>query len=787
MDYLEGTIKTITFYNEDNAFAILKVSVDAASTAPTLFDVEGEIHALKGHLPNPKKGERYRFYGQFESHPKYGEQFSFKQVEVLETASEEGIVDYLSSDLFKGIGEKTAQKVVDHLGSKAIETITQDPSTLARIPGLSKKNRTILKEGIMEHKASEQTLIKLYEYGVTPRLAKRLLDAYGPETLSVVRNNPYQLIDDIDGIGFERADIIAKKLGFTDADPLRIRAMVMYLFNYIVHAKGHTHIGSETFFTVCLERLNKNASLIESDALQTIISELLQEGKLLKVNAFYTTPKLNDQEQTIADEVLKRNARAHLSDQKAILDAIGTFELSEDITYTSKQREAIKTAMNQQMLIITGGPGTGKTTIVKGLVDVYKRVHKAFSEGEIHLIAPTGRAAKRMEAATNHEASTIHRFLGYGYDGLFAHGPNNKKSGSLFIIDETSMLDTALAAQLLGAIPQNGRIIMVGDDAQIPSVGAGQVLKDLIDSDAVRVVTLTDVHRQARESNIIHLAQNVREGSLPHDLLEPYTDRYVVPLEESTFHARLKSMIDHFMDKGYSLFEDIQVLIPMYKGESGIHATNRFLQSTYNDQSTRSVEYGEMVFKVHDKVLQLRNRIEDGVMNGDQGRIVGIEGDSSVIVDFDGKEVTYTKQSLDQLSLSYAMSVHKAQGSEYKVVIVPIFRRYAIMLRRKLIYTAITRSEEALVIAGEIDWLQYAVEQTEDQRVTGIKEKLNPSPSRAQIIEGRMHEVESTPASSEKTTSVRIDDALSAFDTLGEALDGLTPYDFMGEGEDRNT
>jgi len=785
MDYIEGTIKTITFYNDDNAFAILKVMVDEASTAPTLFDVKDEVHTLKGYLPDPKKGEAYRFYGQFEHHPKYGEQFNFKQVEVLKTATAEGVKDYLASDLFSGVGEKTAERIVDTLGVDAIDQITKNPDVLDRVQGISKKHKKTLSEGLEMHKSSEQTLIKLYEYEVSPRLAKKLIDTFAQDTLKVLEDNPYHLIESVEGIGFERADIIAKKLGFGDDDPKRLRAMILYLFNYVVYAKGHTHIKREHFFDLCQEQFNKSKHLIDASTLETMFQQMLDDEKLLIENGYVTTPIMARQEMTIAKSLKTKAAKASMTDQAQVLKTIQSFESKEGIVYTAKQRQAIRDVFKHALLIITGGPGTGKTTIIKGLLHVYKNLQKAeggVKSGDIHLIAPTGRAAKRMEETTNHPAKTIHRFLGYGYDGQFEHGPNNLATGTLFIIDETSMLDTALAAQLFSAIPEEGKIVLVGDDAQLPSVGPGQVLKDLIDSNVVPTIHLEDVHRQAEQSNIIHLARHIRKGTLPEDLTSPYPDRVIMRLSETRFHSRLKDMIDYYMNQGYSLFDDIQVLIPMYKGSVGIDATNRFLQETYNQQTRKSIDYGDKTFKVHDKVLQLQNRIEDGVMNGDQGRVVSIDSSDMVVVDFDGKEVVYKKSELDQLNLAYAMSVHKSQGSEYKVVIVPIFKRFAIMLKRKLIYTAITRSEDVLVIAGDIDWLDYAVKRTEDTRVSGLKDKLTGKKSRADIIEGKLKNLE-TPPKSHDASRVRIDDPLSAFDTLGEPLGTYSPYDFMDDNK----
>ncbi|MFU8787282.1 MAG: ATP-dependent DNA helicase, partial [Candidatus Izemoplasmataceae bacterium] len=381
-----------------------------------------------------------------------------------------------------------------------------------------------------------------------------------------------------------------------------------------------------------------------------------------------------------------------------------------------------------------------------------------------------GRAAKRMQESTNAYAQTIHRFLGYSFDGSFQHDKYHQVEGNLFIIDEASMIDLFLASQLLQSLPDYANIIFVGDDAQLPSVGPGQVFKDLIDSKIIPTITLDVIHRQASDSHIIDLAQKIRLGHLPSNLDEQFDDRYIFKETPQNFQPRLKKAIDYLIQLGYDLQDDIQVLIPMYKGTVGIDETNRFLQETYNDNNDEVLKYNNRLFKVGDKILQRTNQIEDGVMNGDQGKVIAIDNDTEELtVDFLDATVKYRMKDLVNITHAYAMSIHKAQGSEYKVVILPIFSSYSIMLKRKLIYTAITRAKERIMILGHIDKLSYAVKNLEESRLTKLKERL-------------LNEIAYQTVDEDVTAPNHvINDSTIPFDYLGEDMQNLSPYDFLDD------
>jgi len=781
MDFIQGTIKTITYYNSDNAFAILRITVDEKQTSNTLFDVsdENKTETVKGYLPEVQVGESYRFYGSSEYDKKYGYQFRFQKYEKIETTSKAGLIDYLSSDIFKGIGEKTAKKIVDVLGANAIHEIMNNNDALDKIPSLSSKHKRTLKEGLKAHKAHEQTLIKLYEYGISPKIAKRLIDEYDTDTLKVIRNNPYQLIEDIEGIGFERADIIARELGIEPSDPRRIKAMIIYLFNYLSIQLGHTHIDYSQFLNLLEERINKTETLVAYETLESLLEELVKKQYFVVENHHLTTKVFAKAENDIVSSLEKFNKRITPINRKKVEEKIKEFETKEKITYTKTQKEAIVSGLKHQVMILNGGPGTGKTTVIKGIIDIYVSLNNLKSpsfneESHIHLIAPTGRAAKRMKESSGFYAQTIHRILGYGYDGLFMFDQSNQKPGRLFIIDEASMIDVNLAQRLFNAINDNAKIIIVGDEAQIPSVGSGQVLKDLIDANTIQSVTLNKIHRQAEGSKILELANHIRNASLPSNLKKQHPDRYVIEEDETSFKSRLKNVIDHFLSLEYDLHDDIQILVPMYKGESGIDSINTFIQEQYNNQPQKAMEYGDKQYKIGDKVLQLSNRAEDGVMNGDQGKVIGIDETNDLLyVDFFGIEIEYKKKDLNQLTLAYAMSIHKSQGSEYKLVIMPIYKRHTIMLKRKLIYTGITRAKETLIIMGEIKLLEYAIHNVEDERKTMLKQKLQNT------LKTNNREKGIDQALKSLNEKHMIEDDSIPFDTLGEDIGDVSPYDFM--------
>jgi|AntRauTorcE11898_2_1112593.scaffolds.fasta_scaffold01085_4 exodeoxyribonuclease V alpha subunit len=788
MDYIEGTISNITFYSEDNGFAIMKIEVTERSTKQSLFTLEKtEKETVKGTIPSPIKGETYRFYGSYEHHQKYGQQFTFKNFEKIEEANEEGLMDYLSSNRFKGVGERTARRILNTLGKDAINKIMKDPSTLNKVPKLSSKIKDTIEKGLRENKEDEQTLIKLYSYDITPRIAMRIIKVYGEKTIKVLEKNPYRMIDEVDGIGFERADDIARTLGFSHDHPARIKAMIITLFTKIAMQRGHTYLDKGRFMNLCKDKLSKGDIDIDETLVDKGLETLIEEKRFITEDGALTLRSLAKAEEVIAERAHTLTQNLNDIDTQKVHSLIKDFETKENITYSFEQRQTILEALRHQSMILTGGPGTGKTTVIKGIVYVFYNYHKIerpsfSSESSIHMIAPTGRAAKRMQESTGYYATTIHRFLGYAFDGTFAYGRSLPRQGDIFIIDESSMIDTYLASKLLESLEDDARVIFVGDEAQLPSVGPGQVFKDLIDSKLLMTVTLKTIYRQSKDSHIIELANHIREGTLPSDAGTPYEDRYLIKESEANFKTRLKSIIDYLINQGYTLFETIQVLIPMYKGEVGIHSVNEFLQATYNDHTEKTMTHQGKTFRMFDKILQLTNQVEDGVMNGDQGQVTGIDETKGLLyATFMDKEVTYKKRDLSNITHAYAMSIHKSQGSEYGVVILPLFRSYSIMLKRKLIYTAITRAEEKLIIIGDIPLLNKAITTLEDDRHTRLKEKLIARLSGREATIDSIIKSMKEPIKEETHEKKIISDPAIPFDTFGEDIGDLSPYDFMSD------
>jgi exodeoxyribonuclease V alpha subunit len=773
MDYIQGIIKYITFYNDENAYGIIKVEATESSYTSTLFGMQ-ELVTVVGYFPRFSKGDHIRFYGEKAMHPTYGEQFKASSYERFSDISIEGLIDYLSSDLFKGIGEKTAVSIVETLGKDAINKIIQDKDVLDDVPRLSANAKENLYKGLIEHKANEQTLIKLYGYGISSKMALKIMRFYKERTMQILEENPYKMIDDIEGIGFERADLIAQKLGFTRDHPLRIKAMILYLLKYIIYQQGHTIIPKEAFIQLALSRLSKQDDRLDETNVISHIEALIKENKVVDLEDYYTTRTIFNAEREITVKLKTLVSQKNAVDTSKIHTLIERFENEENIHYDQRQKEAIIEALKNRVMILTGGPGTGKTTVIKGLIDVYYRYYDlkkpSFSERSfIHLIAPTGKAAKRMQESTGAFALTIHRFLGYSFDGTFMHDKYHLVEGNLFIVDEASMIDVFLAAQLLQSLPDYAHLIIVGDDAQLPSVGPGEFLKDLIESNQIKTLKLNYIHRQKQDSSIIAFANAIRDGKLPSDAFDSYDDRYMLKETQSGYKKRLQSIIDYFINLGYDLHKDIQVLIPMYKGLVGIDETNQFLQATYNHQET-SIDHFNRLYKVGDKILQLTNQIEDGVMNGDQGEVIELDTEKKVVTArFDETIVEYSFKDLNNITHAYAMSIHKAQGSEYKIVIVPFYKAHSIMLKRKLIYTAITRAKEKLIMLGDLDKLSYSVTHLEEGRLTRLKALLAAL------------ENDQEPSKPKEASIHKIHDKSIPFDTLGEALNGLTPYDFLDE------
>ncbi|NGP43454.1 ATP-dependent RecD-like DNA helicase [Bacillaceae bacterium SIJ1] len=730
--YIQGTLDTLIYHNETSMYSVVKMNV---KTSNEEMPDNSDVAVVTGYFPQLLEDETVTFFGHFHQHPRFGWQYQAHSYQKEMPTTEQGLIHYLSSDLFAGIGEKTAEKIVAKLGLNTIHRILNEDDALTNIQGLSAQKASVLKEGLRQHRGMEHILASLAEYGFGPQLSMKIYQAYQDETMDMVQRQPYQLMYDIEGIGFHRADELAKHIGIEDNAPERLQAACLYTLQEASQSDGHTYLFEHQLIEQ-MNRLLRQQIPEVSQCIQTLVAakKMIQEDDRLYLAPVYYA------EQGVRNHLVRLQAdhEDDVVESAAFYKALGAVEEKRDIQYAAKQRDAVETALTTKAMILTGGPGTGKTTVIQGIVEVFATMedlsldptdYKKDEPFPILLAAPTGRAAKRMGESTGLPAMTIHRLLGWDGEGGFTKNEENPVDGSLLIIDEVSMLDVYLANQLLKALPDHMKVIFVGDEDQLPSVGPGQVLKDLIDANALPVIRLTDIYRQAESSTIVQLAHQLKKGHVSDEILKPTKDRRFFACPPTQLTDVIVQVCESAIKKGYTP-HDIQVLVPMYKGPAGIDAINARLQMSFNppNEQKREVSHRGGVLRTGDKVLQLVNRPEDQVFNGDIGEIVAIfkaketaDRQEQIVVEFDEIEVIYTKQELAQLTLSYCCSVHKSQGSEYPIVVVPVSFAYRRMLKRKLLYTAITRSQEYLILCGQFDAFKNAIsDDHEDGRQTSL-------------------------------------------------------------------
>jgi len=719
---LQGQIERITYTNEENGFTIAKVKVYGRRDLVTIV----------GNLMSPMPGEIIKMKGEWANHPKYGEQFKIVHYKTQVPASVYGIEKYLGSGLIKGIGPIMARRIVKQFGKETLEVIETDIEKLAEVSGIGKRRIEMIKGAWEEQKEIREVMLFLQTHGVSSGYATKIFKHYGNYSIEVVKENPYRLATDIFGIGFVTADRIAEKLGFARDSELRAEAGILYVLNQIAD-EGHVYYPYELLVEKCQEILQvardvivKAFGIIAIDN-RIVIEDLNEDIEEFRENnkAVYLA-KFHFSESSIATR-LKTLVNAPKSIRKLDPDkAIEWVQQQLDITLAERQVEAVRCAAQDKVLVITGGPGTGKTTIINAVLKIFSKLGV-----EIMLAAPTGRAAKRMSEATGHEAKTIHRMLEYSMQKAgFQKNDESPLKCDLLIVDEASMIDTILMHHLLKAIPPKATFILVGDVNQLPSVGAGNVLQDIITSGAVEVVELNEIFRQAKESSIIVNAHKINNGIMPS--LRPsgqgLDDFYFIEQEDPEEVLRIilelaKGRIPKRF--GFDPVNDIQVLTPMHRGVVGAGNLNVELQKALNP-GENAVTRGGRNFRVNDKVMQIRNNYDKEVFNGDIGRINWIDAESQeVTITFDDREVIYDYTDLDEIVLAYAVSVHKSQGSEYPAVIIPILTQHYVLLQRNLIYTAVTRGRKLVVIVGSKKAIAIGVKNDKTQkRYTYLRHRL---------------------------------------------------------------
>ncbi len=712
---IKGYVTDIIYKNEKNGYAVIKIKIKES-------DLEEEVEenlTLTGLFPEIALDQMYKFVGNLKTHDKYGLQFICSSYEAVILDNFEAITRYLSSELFFGVGPKLATKIVETLGLDCIKKIIADKTVLNNIiKNESKVNEiyTVLETNLN----FQNVLIELYKYGFNGLTSSKIYSLYKGKSLEIIKENPYVLIDDFKEIGFDKVEKIAIKFGIERENENRVKALIIHIIKTMM-LNGDTYVVKEQLIGLTIADVNKNQQLTTEEIILNYLDQLVAEKKVFIEYAAVMLDEMYQAEQNIVKNLNILNSKKESENYDKEIEII---EKEIKISYSPKQKEAITEVLNNQVTIITGGPGTGKTTVINGIIKLYQKVY-CTENNKIALVAPTGRASKKMSESCNLKSKTIHSFLGYDYEGKFEFNEQQKIYPKLIIIDESSMIDTYLFSYLINALGENVRVVIVGDNDQLPSVGPGQVLKDLIDSEKITVVRLDVIFRQSSDSGLIKLAHAINSNEISLDYFD-YSDITFVECDEFNILENVNYLIEKAIERKVNL-ESLQVLAPMYKGKNGIDNINSMLQSTINPNAVTAIEYFNKVYKINDKVLQLVNRPKDGVMNGDVGKIIDITGrdkKAKITIDFDGNIVTYEYYELKNFKHAYCMSIHKSQGSEYEILILPISKSYSKMFKRKLIYTAVTRAKKNLILVGTFSALKEGVELIERNRRTLLKEKF---------------------------------------------------------------
>ncbi len=719
---IKGLVERITYGSEEDGYYVLKVKVPGRR----------ELVTVTGNFVSVTPGEVLTMEGEWNSHARFGEQFKVEKYETTVPSTVIGIRKYLGSGLIKGIGRKMAERIVDRFGADTLDVIEREAERLREVEGIGAYRLEQIRKAWEDQKDIREVMVFLRTHGVSAAFAARIFKHYGGNSLEVVRENPYRLAMDVSGIGFITADRIAQNLGFSVDSPLRAEAGLLYVLQE-ASDDGHVCAPREWLMERCEALLNIPAPVLD-EALQRLVSDqrIVVESLSTEAASDFGGSRAVYLRGYHTAETQAAQRLAYLRGFKSLQKKVDPDAAVEWLRRTlpfklaSQQEEAVKKAITDNVVVITGGPGTGKTTLIRAILAIYRRMN-----ARVSLAAPTGRAAKRLNETTGHPAATLHRLLEFSPQvGTFVRNEMKPLSADLVIVDEASMLDVVLTHYLLKAVPASAGLVLVGDADQLPSVGPGNVLKDIIDSERFTVVRLNEIFRQASQSRIVTNAHLVRQGKFPvmRTEKEELQDFYFIEKEDPEEVCRiiLKLCSERIPARfGFDPVEDIQVLSPMHKGAIGAQRLNIVLQEALNPQ-TRSVQRGDRFFKLNDKVMQIRNNYDKDVFNGDLGRVANIDLENQEIrVEIDGRSIPYDFSELDELALAYAVSIHKAQGSEYPAVVFPLLTQHYMMLQRNLLYTAITRARKLVVIVGSKRALAVAVRNNEvHKRFTLLKERL---------------------------------------------------------------
>lgn len=706
MQKLRCVVERITYQNPENGYSVMRVKVKG-------YD---ELVTLVGNLLEVPAGSVLLCEGDWKVDKRYGSQFVAQTWEEVMPATLYGIEKYLGSGLVKGIGPKFAQLIVNRFGLDTIEIIETDIERLYEVPGIGRKRVEKIAESWEKQKDIKNVMLFLQGYGVSTAYAAKIYRQYGKESIDTVKTNPYKLADDIWGIGFKTADTIASKMGYEKNDLRRLKSGVTYTLSHMAE-EGNVYAEEEQLVKSAIELLDADETPVRQ-----AISEMLQSEDLIADAEAIYMPPFYYAEVGTANRLNKLLDFVEGSLFNTIPD-ISVISKQTGIEYDEVQAEAIREAVSSKVMVLTGGPGTGKTTTTQGIIAALKAMGL-----RILLAAPTGRAAKRMSEATGMEAKTIHRLLEYNPQDGYKRNDDNPLEGDALIVDECSMIDLLLMNNLMKAIPAGMRLVLVGDIDQLPSVGAGNVLRDIIDSKRIPVIRLTRIFRQAQESRIVMSAHAINKGVFPDTSNGKHTDFFFIQQEEpeqavDTIVKLVKERLPNAYKRPTS---DIQVLTPMQRGVVGAANLNMALQTVLNPGQV-SLNRSGYSFRQGDRVMQLRNNYDKEVFNGDLGYIERVDmEDRTLFVCFDGRTVEYDVSELDELTLAYATTIHKSQGSEYPIVVMPVLMTHYVMLQRNLIYTGITRAKKICVLVGTKKALSFAIRNLSVlKRNTKLKERLN--------------------------------------------------------------
>lgn len=702
---VDGIVTGIRYQDSESGYVI--ISVETKLQIGTVWVV--------GTLPGIYLGAKGRFFGNWVKDTKYGMQLKADRWEEEVPVTTQGIENYLSSGLIRGVGPVTAKRIVETFGDRTLEIIESDAKELLKVPGIGKSKLSQIMQSWGQFLHIKRLMLFLQEHSVTPALATKIYKTYGSESIAVLQQDPYSIIEEIHGVGFKTADALALKLGYELDDPFRCAAGLLYTLTELANT-GNVYAKLDQLLSTAKELLK-----VEPEILRGVVEDLLQADKLILDGENIYHPMYYHSERNVAYRLVELSDALDGMTEPIPLD-IDALQQKVGITYDQVQIGAIETALRSKVMILTGGPGTGKTTTTQGIIAAMELANL-----DVILAAPTGRAAKRMSEATGHSASTIHRLLEFTPSEGCGRNPDNPLVGDALIVDECSMIDLLLMNHLIKAIPLTMRLILIGDIDQLPSIGAGNVLRDIIASDCVPVVRLTRIFRQAQTSRIIMSAHAINQGKMPNLSNGKDTDFYFLPIEDNNQIAdTIVGLVTQRLPKsmGFSP-KQIQVLTPMRKGVIGTEHLNLLLQQALNP-TRLLLKSGYQEYRAGDRVMQLRNNYKKDVYNGDLGYITTVDlEENKLTVKFEGKEVTYEHTELEELQLAYACTIHKSQGSEFPVVIMPVSTAHYIMLQRNLIYTGITRAKKLCVLIGTKNALGVAIQNnTVPKRNSLLKERM---------------------------------------------------------------